>query len=218
MYQTWKEVATSHGISIDAQKNTTIIIDDIFSWAPTFELVVKYLECQLQVCQSQNLSLLLKKSLFFLSRIEFVGHDVCENGNRPAQSKNNLLKTWPKFRVVRDIHIFVGFILFYAAYIPNAELRMFKLRELMKLPYEGSMALLATAEHYTKQNDMLQVLLADPCIARFDPEIRCYLTTNFSAIGFAYILCQPGSDINSCGTMRCEIAADPASSCNPNPT
>ena len=85
----------------------------------------------------------------------------------------------PKFTVVQDIHSFVGFILFYAVYTPDAELRMSKLRELMKLPYGDYVALLATAKHYAEQNDMLQALLADPCIARFDPKACCYLTTNF---------------------------------------
>ena len=72
-------------------------MDDVSIWAPTFELAPKYLRCQLQVCLAQNLSLSLKKSLFFPARIEFVGHDVYDNGNRPSQSKNNSLRTWLRF-------------------------------------------------------------------------------------------------------------------------
>ena len=104
----------------------------------------------------------LKKSLFFPSQIKFVGHDVCEHGNRPAQSRRNLLQTWPLFQVCRDIHSFVGFILFYASYIPNAELRMSKLRELMKIPHEDSVVQLSTDKHYAERDDMLQALLANP--------------------------------------------------------
>ena len=51
-----------------------------------------YLECQLKACLEQNLSLSLKKSYFFLDCIEYVGHDVCVNGNRPAVSKHSLLR------------------------------------------------------------------------------------------------------------------------------
>ena len=79
----------------------------------------------------------------------------------------------------------------------------------MKLPYEDSVTLLATAEHYAERNDMLQALLADPCIARFDPELRCYLTTDFSALGFAYVLCQSDSDVESLAAMRREVAGGP---------
>ena len=57
---------------------------------------------------------------------------MCEDGNRPAQSKHNLVKTWPVIRTVRDLHSFMGFMNFFAPYIPNMELRACKMRELMK--------------------------------------------------------------------------------------
>ena len=78
---------------------TRIIVDDIFSWAPTFELFIEYLECQLEVCMSQNLSLSLKKCLFCPKRMEFVGHDVCVDGNRPAQSKHSFSRSGHSLRL-----------------------------------------------------------------------------------------------------------------------
>ncbi len=35
---TWKEFARKHSITIDKGTNTTLIVDDIFSWAPTFDV------------------------------------------------------------------------------------------------------------------------------------------------------------------------------------
>ena len=93
MDATWKELAKREGVVLNDGIGTRIIVDDIFSWAPTFDVFIKYLECQLKVCMSQNLSLSLKKCLFCPKRMEFVGHDVCADGNRPAQSKHSLLKT-----------------------------------------------------------------------------------------------------------------------------
>ena len=63
MDATWKTLATSRGIIFDASTGTRIIVDDIFSWAPTFECFIKYLTCQLDVRLSQHLSLSLKKML-----------------------------------------------------------------------------------------------------------------------------------------------------------
>ena len=94
---TWNDMARSSGIHMYDVLNTRIIVDGIFSWAPTFCNFIRYLECQLKVCMSQNLSLLLKKCLFCPERIEFAGHDVCENGNQPAQSKHDLLRTCRSF-------------------------------------------------------------------------------------------------------------------------
>ena len=66
---TWKELARSRGIVLDAKAGTKIIVDDIFSWARTFDEFIAYLTCQLQVCLSQNLPLSLKKSFFCPKRM-----------------------------------------------------------------------------------------------------------------------------------------------------
>ena len=83
----WKELARSNGIPIDDNTNTKIIVDDILSWARQIEYALAYMRCQLKVCQAYNLALTLHKSHFFPKRFEFVGVDVCDNGNCPTQSK-----------------------------------------------------------------------------------------------------------------------------------
>ena len=88
MDATWKELGMTRGIDFHDGLGSKLIVDDIYSWAPTWMKFIDYLICQLDVCLSQNLSLSLKKCLFCPERMEFVGHDVCENGNRPAQSKH----------------------------------------------------------------------------------------------------------------------------------
>jgi hypothetical protein len=92
---TWKDLARSLGVTIDEDTNTNIIVDDILSWAKSLHIALIYMECQLRVCQSQNLSLSLRKSHIFPKRFEFVGIDVGPDGNRPAMSKHQLLKHWP---------------------------------------------------------------------------------------------------------------------------
>ena len=75
-----------------------------------------------------KMSFSLMKCLFCPERMEFVGHDVCIDGNRPAQSKHSLLKTWPPFEVARDIHSFLGILNFNNSYIPYFEQRVESLR------------------------------------------------------------------------------------------
>jgi hypothetical protein len=67
------------------------------------------MQCQLMVCQAYNLSLNLRKSFFFAKRFGFVGVDMCNDGNLPAQSKHSLLKTWPAPEFVRDVAKLIGF-------------------------------------------------------------------------------------------------------------
>jgi hypothetical protein len=110
----WKTLATSSGIFIDEQTNTRIIVDDIVSHGLNLSTSLKYMECQLRVCQAYRLSLSLKKSFIFPKRFEFVGNDVCPEGNCPGQSKHQLLTTWPQPELVRDIAKFIGFVQFYS--------------------------------------------------------------------------------------------------------
>ena len=106
--------------------------------------------------------------LFCPEQMEFVGHDMCTDGNRPAQSKHSLLKTWPSFKVARDIHSFLGFLIFYNSYIPNFEQRVKSLRNLAKLDLDTVVDSLMAGEHHKAREDMIMAILSDPCVARWD--------------------------------------------------
>jgi hypothetical protein len=112
----WKVLACSHGVVINKDTNTNIIVVDIVSWAKTQSYALMYMECQLKICQSQNLSLSLKKSHIFPKWFEFVGIDVCPEGNRPAMSKHQLLRHWPTLIIVHDVTKFVGFMQLHVFY------------------------------------------------------------------------------------------------------
>ena len=114
-------------------------MDDIFNWACSFELALKYIVCQLRICKAYWLTLSLKKSHFFPNRIEFVGIDVSPDGNRPAMSKHELLRHWPIPQLVQDVASFVGFLQFYSKFIPNFEIHVEPLRRIME--HEYTMAL-----------------------------------------------------------------------------
>jgi hypothetical protein len=77
----WKELARSCDILINKDTNTNSIVDNIISWDKSLQIALVYMECQLKICQSQNLSLSLKKLHNFPTRFEFVGIDVCPDGN-----------------------------------------------------------------------------------------------------------------------------------------
>ena len=92
----WKALATSVGITVGDATDTRIIVDDIVSHRPTIDISLLYMECQLWICRSHRLSLSLKKSFIFPLKFEFAGNDVSPDGNRPDQTKHQLLKSWPK--------------------------------------------------------------------------------------------------------------------------
>jgi hypothetical protein len=190
----WKELARERGVPIDDDTNTKIIVDDIVSWAKFLEFALTYIECQLKICQAYHLSLSLRKSHIFPSRFEFVGINICAGGNRPAQSKHTLLSTWPAPETVRDVAKFIGFAQFYARFIHNFELRVAPLREITKQEYTNPVAQYWNEAAQHSIDDMKNAILANPCILRFDYQKLMVLRTDFSCLGFGWVLCQPGND------------------------
>ena len=83
-------------IKVNESNNSTIIIDDNFTYSEDHETALAQLESILIVSRHHNLSLKLKKCAFFPSKVEFVGHDLTQEGNMPAESKDALLNHWTR--------------------------------------------------------------------------------------------------------------------------
>ncbi len=185
----WKALAVELGLTIDDDMNTNIIVNDIFNWAKTFQAALLYMECHFRICKAYHLSLSLKKSHFFPKWFEFVGINVSADGNRPAISKHKLLRHWPVPETVRDVASFVGFLQFYSNFIPHFEIRALPLRDIMKREYTEAVGELWTNDASRAFEELKQSILTDPCLCRFDHRKLTVLRTDFSALGFGYVVC-----------------------------
>jgi hypothetical protein len=110
-------------------------------------------------------------------------------------SKHQLLQHWPQPEFVRDVAKIVGFAQFYGKFIPQFELRIAPLRDLITA-HEYTVP---AAPHWTTscQNsfeDIKHAILSDPCLKCFDHNRLIVLRTDFSSKGFGYVICQPGND------------------------
>ena len=105
-----------------------------------------------------------EKMFFFPPRVEFVGIDVSKDGNRPAMSKHELLKTRPQPTIVRDIASFIGFAVFYSVFIAWFELRVTRLREIMLLDYTVPVAPHFDELARKQWKDIQNAILSDPCL------------------------------------------------------
>jgi hypothetical protein len=191
----WKALATSVGITVGDDTDTRIIVDDIVSHGPTIDISLLYMECQLRICKAYRLSLSLKKSFIFPERFEFVGNDVSPDGNRPAQTKHQLLESWPHPTIVRDIAKFIGFVQFYSVYIHHFELRIAPLREItIKSEYTEPVGPLWNNADRLSMDDLEEAIISDPCLMRFNHKRLIVLRTDFSSRGFGFVVSQPGTD------------------------
>jgi hypothetical protein len=197
MNGTWQEIACSLGLNINKDMNTTNIVDDIVSWEKQVMAVLLYMECQLCICQSQNLALSLKKSHIFPKKFEFIGVDVSPNGNCPAMSKHSLLHHWPAPELVRDVANFFIFAQFYSRFIPQFEQRISTLRAIMKNEYTDPVCPYWSSDAQATFLYIRSKLLSDPCLKRCEHCLLLVLHTNFSANGFGYVALQPGNNMES---------------------
>ena len=168
-------------------------------------MALLYMECQLRICQSQNLSLSLKKLHIFVKRFEFVGVNVCIDGNRPAMSKHQLIKTWPAPAMVRNVTKFVRFIQFYARFIPHFEVHIAPLQVILLNEYTDRVDPYWSDAAKAVFDKMHQAILSDPCLHHFDHCKLLVLRTNFSADGFGYVACQPADDYISIAAMTTRV-------------
>ena len=201
----WKRLAVERGLPVDDDNNSTNIVDDIFGWGSTVDNALRFIECQLIVAKAIRLSLSLKKSHIFPKRVEFVGIDVCPDGNRPAMSKFELLSAWPDPLTVRDVARLVIFGQFYSSFIPNFEILITPLSAVMKAEYPTPITDANwNADAKEAWDAVKAAIVSDPCLMRYDHRKLTVLRTDFSAIGFGYAACQPDNDPVSLAAMdRC---------------
>ena len=104
----------------------------------------------------------LEENSYLPERMEFMGINVSQDGNRPAMSKHQLLETWPTPTVVRDIAAILGFANFYSPFISHFEEHIGKLRVITKLDYLEPVAPHFDADASVEWEDVKKALLDNP--------------------------------------------------------
>jgi hypothetical protein len=209
----WDRLAQSWDLPIGNDTNSIIIIDDTFIYSDSLESILVYFKAILEISKRYNLSWKLEKCGFLDPRFEFVGVDIADLGNHPAQSKNPISLMWKEKepKTVRDLASFVGFVGYYRDWIPFFEERIRHIRAIIaKNSYEYKLVITDSPELIRKEmNDILHALLSDPILRRPDANKRFYLRTDASKHGHGNVLLQPGDDKDSIEAMNKEINGGP---------
>ena len=171
------------------------IVDDGLMWSYDPFLLLDFFDCICEIYVKYRLSFNLKKCDFYMPRFEWIGHDLTQNGNNPAQSKFDLVRDWPIPRTGSLLNSFVGFAAFYAMFIPQFAFRVSPLRSFARKfhrlpipPHEWTPKLDAAF------TDLKQAIVSDPCLARYDSNLPVFLKTDWSGAGMSYILMQPANN------------------------
>ena len=214
----WQDLAVKNSATINEDTNSKLIVDDVFSHAINEDSAFKYIESQFIIAGILRLSFSLPKCRFFVERLDFVGTDIRIMYNIPSKSKFELLKTWPKAVDVRAGASFVAFGMWHSKWIPYFEVKVQPLRTITNTNKWDTKI---TPELWTKEAEaswkfVIEVIISDPYLARYDHRKRTYIQPGFCQIGMAFVAMQPVRDEASMATMlsemkggTCEFLKDP---------
>ena len=131
----------------------------------------------------------------FNPRVEYVGHDILQTGNCPAQSKFDMINDWPLPTSGQALFSFVGLVNFYHRYAPYMEIRLKPLRKMVKRFYRKNIPPSAWTPQLTELfSNLKDCITSSPVLARFDPSQLTFLKTDWSSAGMGWILMQPAGD------------------------
>ena len=157
-----------------------------------------YLECICTVFRKFRVSFRLDKCDFLKPRVEYVGHDVTNDGKCPTFSKFSMINDWKIPERGESVFSFIGLINFYHIYAPYMKIRLKPLRKLLKQYYWKTIPTIAWTPDLVSLFEELKVTItSSPGLARFDPLKPTFLKTDWSAEGMGWILMQPADDIES---------------------
>jgi hypothetical protein len=92
---------------------------------------------------------------------------------------------------------------FYGKYIHHFEIRIQPLRELtIKREYTEPVAEIWTDACQGSFDDVRDAILSDPCLLRYNCARLVILRSDFSSLGFGYVVCQPATDEASEAAMK----------------
>lgn len=101
MRELWEELYLKEGIKPSSDKGSTIIIDNVFTFATTLNNLFLIVKSVCLMARKYNLTWKLKKCQWFPKGVEFVGVDISTKGNVPALSRQKLSKEWKEPSTLR---------------------------------------------------------------------------------------------------------------------
>jgi len=96
-----------------------VYLDDILIYSKSMEEHEALLKQVLARLERHALAVSLKKSVFHVDRVEFLGYIVGKRGVTMSEKKVKSILNWKAQRSVQDVQIFIGFANFYQQFIEN---------------------------------------------------------------------------------------------------
>lgn len=98
-------------------KFIVVYFDDILVHSKTREEHLSHLDSLFTVVNSNKLVINLKKCLFLVTKISFLGFIIGQDGLKMNPSKIKAISDWPQPQSIKGIQCFLGIASFYRKFI-----------------------------------------------------------------------------------------------------
>lgn len=172
-------------------KVCTSYIDDLLIGAKTWDEMLSKLEEVFQALKNGGLTLKLKKCVFGLPEVEFLGYVISEQGMKPGPRKIAAVKEFEVPKNVHDVRAFLGLTGYFRRFVKNYASRSRPLCNLLK---KGTVFKWGPEEDESFR-DLRDALCQEPVLKLYDPKaVRTELHTDASSVGLAGVLLQEAED------------------------
>lgn len=154
-----------------------IFIDDILVFSKDKDAHFKLLSKIFKRLDEFNIKLKLAKCTFMQNSIQFLGHEISQDGIRPLVEKVQAIKDLPSPKTRKELMSVLGLINYYLKFIPNLSLYSSKLTELLKKDRKY----VWTEEQENALNIIKHLISENTVLSYPDPNKEYFLVTDASA-------------------------------------
>jgi len=158
--------------------------DDLLLAAPDAATMTARLRMLFNRLHEHGLRINSEKSSFYVSKVEYLGHEVSANGIRPLEDRLKPIKALPSPKNVAELRSFMGMVSFYSKYFPNMATTATPLYDLTckDVPFNW------TRQCQKAFETLKTVLTSDRVLVPYNPTLPIILSSDASPTGAGAVL------------------------------
>ena len=166
-----------------------VYLDDILIYSRSLEEHKALIKQVLAPLERHDLAISLKKSVFHLDTVEFLGYMVGKDGVTRGKKKVKSILGWRALRSVKDVQNVIGFATVYRRLIENFSKVCKPIKDTFKT--KGEQKLWAWRPEQDKSfEELKQGFTSAPILAHFYPDRKTVIETDASEFALGCILSQ----------------------------
>ena len=196
-------------IIIGDQQFVTLLfyLDDICIFTNSADQMLDRIKLVFSRLKQYQLKIKPKKSFFFQTEVNFLGHVLSAKGILPNPKKADKVRDWPIPKTSKEVHSFISLASYYRRFIPNFAKRLKSLNVLIMPPAHQT----KVCHSEMKKSELTEFVWSKECQEGFDAHKQALTTapvlaypdytqpfileTDASLKGLGAVLSQKGKDV-----------------------